>query len=738
MRDRIRSRTASFFIFPIYFLHDARSGRTSRTVLGLRDEKGSDMKQGWRTGMASLALGLTLLAPLSLPHGSGSAHAQEQIARQTGQALTPRDIIALHDTREIALSPDGRSILFTVQDRMSTFTPDGSEIWQVAADGKSPARRFISSKGFSHSPQWSRDGRAIAFLSGRPNPLSDPARGLAFRTEPQLDAEPPAPSAMQLWRIAPDGGEAVPLTAMPGGVTAFQWSPDGRQIAFLAMDPPNAQERAERDAKKDWIEVDHHKHYSRLWLLDIDSGVARRLSPGDMNVSEISWSPDGKMLALKVAPTPSINDFFYHSRIVLLPVQGGAVRETAMASVASGARWSKDGKSIAYVEILKDGAEKPLKGGISTALRIFDTTTGTVKRIGDAYPGLLSEPEWTANGQLVALSFEKTRSRLVRIDPRSGAITPTADFDGEASNLTLSEDGRVTALTGNMPDRPSDVFVLTGKTFTPITRINPQVADWKLGKVEQISWKSSIDGRDIYGVLVTPPGYRPGTPLRMVTQIHGGPEWAWWAGWLGSWHDWAQMLATHGFAVFLPNPRGSDGQGAEFARAVRGDWGGADFQDINDGIDMLVARKIADPARLGIGGWSYGGFMSGWAVTHSDRFRTAVMGAAVTDLLAMARTTDTPDFPWDYYGDVPANIAKYDAASSVRLLDRVKVPVLLLHGEGDTRVPIEQGEHFYVGLRMLDKPAEMVRYPREPHWFGEREHQIDVQQRVLDWFEAHL
>lgn len=271
-----------------------------------------------------------------------------------------------------------------------------------------------------------------------------------------------------------------------------------------------------------------------------------------------------------------------------------------------------------------------------------------------------------------------------------------------------------------------------------MTKTNPQTQSWQLGDVREISWTATTDGKTIHGVLVTPPGYVQGAPVKTVVQIHGGPEWAWWSGWLGSWHEWAQMLASHGYAVFMPNPRGSDGQGTAFAKAAKGDWGGGDFQDVLDGIDTLVKQRIIDPSRLGIGGWSYGGYLSAWAVTHSDRFKAAVVGAAPVDVAAMGLTTDTPDFITGYFGDPFANHTQLDAHSPIRFLNNVQGAVLILHGEQDTRVPVDLGEQMYVGMRYLNKPVTMIRYPREPHWMHEYEHHKDLLTRVLAWFDSNI
>jgi dipeptidyl aminopeptidase/acylaminoacyl peptidase len=672
---------------------------------------------------------LALLAALAL--ASPASIRAAPITADAGGPIAPPDIMALRDMRDVELSPDGKTILFTVQAQIATFNPEQRTIWSVPSDGRAPARRFVTSAGADDTPRWSPDGRAVAFVSDRKNPLASVSpTGLAFSSD--LDpADRSAVSPRQLWLIARDGGEALPLTALPSDIGGFAWSPDGRQIAFLASDPDSASEKADRAAKRDWVEMDTTRHTTRLWILDLASHAARRVSPANVNVADFAWSPDGKRMAVRMVDSGAINDFFYHARVALLDLATGAIGKPLIDHAADAPAWSPDGNTLLAPVIRTPGF-------IGLGVRLYDLRTDTLTALADDHPGLFTQARWAPDGRsILALSFEQTRSRLVRI-ARDGRVTRLAALDGEASDLTLSRDGRRVAVALSSPERPADVWTIDGGTAHPITTINPQVAAWKLGQVRQVGWTNSKDGKPVYGVLVTPPGYVAGTPVKTVVQVHGGPEWAWWSGWLGSWHEWAQMLATHGYAVLLPNPRGSDGQGTAFARAVGNDWGGMDYQDVLDGVDMLVAQKIADPARLGIGGWSYGGFMAAWAVTHGDRFKAAVVGAGPTDMTAMARITDTPDFTTGYFGEPSAHLAELDRTSSVRLLERVTTPVLVLHGEQDTRVPVTLGLEFYRGLKLLGKPAEMVRYPREPHWFHEVEHQADIQRRVLAWFDGHL
>lgn len=644
------------------------------------------------------------------------------------QTIGPEAIMGLTDVNGVAISPDGRHLLYVTQPTIATHRPTRSAIWIVPTNGSTAPRRLTISPALDNSPQWSPDGGSIAFLSNRPDAS---ARGMAgFDLNPASGGGMRGESSRRIWLISPQGGEAQPLTAMGRDVHSFRWSPDGRSIAFLAPDPPSAQARADRAAKRDWVEVDKPHDLTRLWILDLASRSLRRIAVADRDISALSWSPDGTRLAVRAAATSGLNDLFYHSELLVLDAVSGAVRTKLFANVYSTGSWSPDGRHIVFTA--------PDEGTIGIRAFVADVTSGALQQLGAALDGTIRDVEWSGDNRTVlARVVVRNRDTLFRVDVATGRFRSMIAFNGRIKDFALTDDGSV-AIAGSQAGRAADVWVQRGGRLRLLTDLNPQIRGWKLGEVEEVSWRSSRDGQAIYGVLVTPPGHVSGTPTKTVVLAHGGPHDSWSAAWQGSWIDWAQMLASHGYVVLLPNPRGSAGQGSAFARGVKDGWGIKDYQDVTDGVDMLVARRIADRSRLGIGGWSYGGFMSAWAVTHDTRFKAAIVGAALTDQLHAALSTDTPDFVTAYLGLPPSSITRMDASSPMRTVDRVKVPVLVLHGEEDRRVPVEQGLGFYRGLRLLGKEAKMVTYPREPHRIYEFEHQLDLQRRVLAWFDMHL
>jgi dipeptidyl aminopeptidase/acylaminoacyl peptidase len=548
-------------------------------------------------------------------------------------------------------------------------------------------------------------------------------------------AEEPENRPKQIWLIPLQGGEATPITNINGGVKSFEWSKDGSAIAFIRTDQDTKAELERKSKKEDHVEVDRNYKYDRLWIYTLATQQARLVTKEDVNIDTFDWSPDGTRFLVRVSPTPRIDDYWRVSKVLVLNAASGSTEKTLLDRAAPNlVRWSPDGRYAAF------GKASPKN--ITGIPVLYDVQGGKETVVGASYPATIENLEWQPDGTtLLASGTEGTTPVFLKVDAASGSVKRMsgAGPNGWFGSYTLSNDGQKVAYLSETPEHPEEVFVRSGDQSLQLTNTNPQVAGWKLGSSEDVTWKSSKDGTTIHGVLLLPPDYDKSRRYKTILHIHGGPEEAWQSGFHGEWYDWGVVLASHGYVVLLPNPRGSDGAGTAFTEANYRDWGGGDFQDIMDGVDLLVARGIADPDRLGVGGWSFGGFMTSWVVTHTDRFKAAVVGAAVTDLFTMATTTDiAPSYLDGYYGDLASNRKLYDDHSPVRFIEHCHTPTLVVHGEADVRVPISQGEEFYYALRFLGRETQMLRYPREPHIFHEMEHQRDSLERMLRWYDAHL
>jgi dipeptidyl aminopeptidase/acylaminoacyl peptidase len=640
------------------------------------------------------------------------------------RALEPADLVDIRGVSDVQISPDGRAVAFVVTEPADPKkfekpeTPRNTNIWMVPADGSRPARPFVASAKSDTHPRWSPDGRYIAFLSNRGEPIGE-----------EKEAK------NQLYLIPTSGGEAEQLTRVRGGVEDLAWSRDSQMIAFTVRDAWSEAEEKTRKEGQDQNYADHDYKFARLWVMNLADRKPQQVTKQDLDITGLAWSPDASELALRVSATPRNDDRYWHAKLVVVRRETGEIVRTLSEQAGEEVKWSPDGSTLAFQEYTPTG--------IATWLAVVPAAGGTTRFLLKDYPGTVRRFEWEPDSKhLIAEVNVRTRDEFVRIDVAGGEATKlAAETTLSGPEFSLSTDGRAIAYEVQAPERPSEVWVYrTGESPRRLTDLHPQAASWRLGEVKEITWKNPKDGQTIYGVLVTPPDYQAGRAYPTIVDVHGGPEWAWWSGWLGSWHEWAQLLASHGYVVLLPNPRGSTGQGWQFVEANRDDWGGGDFQDIMSGVDYLIDQKIADPARLGIGGWSYGGFMTSWAVTQTRRFKAAVVGAAVTNLFSFDGTTDiTPSFLRNYFLNIPfKRRPAYDGHSAMTYLRRCRTPSLVLHGEADERVPVTQGWEFYNGLKMLGVPAEMVTYPREHHSFKERAHQIDVLARVLAWYDKYL
>jgi dipeptidyl aminopeptidase/acylaminoacyl peptidase len=632
----------------------------------------------------------------------------DSLAAHELKIVEPSDIIGLDEVGSAQISPDGATVAYVID------AASGQHIWVVPTTGGERSHRLFAGDGSDFAPAWAPDGKVIAFL--RDTPASSDEK-----------------SGRQIWIIPGNGGGAKMLTPVAGNVRRFRWSHDGRFLAFLRKDQETEEDGKSRANKQDVVVRDTNYAYSRLWIYDFSNRQATLLTTQDVNIIDFDWAPDGSRLAATVSATPRTDDVENQMTVMIFDAALGDISKVLPVHASEhDVHWSPDGRRIALFKLAPT-----TDAGIPI---VYDVDTGAETVLGQSSISSINDLLWSADGKsVIGSALTGTRWSIVTMNARSGITSDIEPLEGSVGKLSASRDGGKLAYVEETPKQPGQVFMFSGGRERKLTSVNSEVSSWNLGASKELSWKSTKDGKTIHGVLLLPPNYDSEKRYKTVVHLHGGPVSAWDLGFHGSWYDWGLVLASHGFVVLLPNPRGSEGSGLKFAQANDRDWGGSEFQDVMDGVDHLISQNIVDPNRLGIGGWSYGGFLTAWIVTHTDRFKTAIAGAAMTDLFSMATTTDiAPSFLSRYFGDLASNRASYDEHSPARFLEYCHTPTLVLDGEVDARVPISQGAELYNGLRFLGRETQMVQYPREAHFFSEKAHQRDSLERMLQWYQDHL
>ena len=640
---------------------------------------------------------------------AGAASAQNE-----RHVITPADVLTIRELSDVQLSPNGKQIVFVVNEPNNPNSPREprvSNIWVVMADGRELPRALIPGLKSAGSPRWSHDGRTLAFLSEQG-------------------------SSTQIYLLRDGETKPSPLTNVPGGVEDYEWSPDGKMIAFLARDQATPEEQVRRAAGDDAIvRPESNLKYTRLWVVNLSDGKATQVTKQNFEILEFAWSPAGDELALTVAPTPRDEDSYNLSLVVVSRATGEILRTLTknVPPITGLLRWSPDGRWITFYEF------PPTKES-NNWLSLAPASGGEIRPLLKDYKGSVLKLELAPDSKsLIALSVEGTSEVISRIDVDSGAFHKVTDVIRSQWGASLSTNGDTIAYFAQTPESADDVWVIE-KNSQPrrLTDFNPQTKSWAFGKVSEVAWKNSKDGLVRRGVLITPPGYKSGNPYPTIVNTHPGDT-AWWTGFHSSrWWDWGQLLASHGYVVFLPNTRGVTGEGGAM-HATIDHWGEMAFQDLMDGVDYLVAQKIADPNRLGIGGWSNGGFMTEYAITRTTRFKAAVAQAGHSNFFSLYGTSWLRDSLRRTSGQSPHHDRSwYDEHSPITFIKNCKTPTLLLHGELDTGVPLGQAYEFYNGLKDAGVEAELVIYPRERHNIQEYSHRLDLQKRMLAWFDKHL
>ena len=651
--------------------------------------------------------------------------------RRELRTLQPEDIVGIKGLGGLVISPDARWAAFvrTVPILEEEKSEHRGHIWLVSTDGGEPLQLTNGPNGDS-DPQWSPDSTRLAFVSKRED------------------------SKTQIWIIPIAGGEARQLTHTKNGASNPRWSSDGKRIAFLKDEGDSATEEQRKKAGDDRVIMGADDFTQQhLWIIDvetlddepellfnlpgegsdenIDVDKSQRLTAGDFHVGEPCWSPNGRQIVFISTPSPKADDTMFYGLVHVVDIETKSVRKlTVHTGGESSPCWSPDGEQIAYLHSPAGYGQKDLhiisaEGGASTNL-----TSTQLDRNADL-------PVWSPNGKTIYfIAMDRVRWQLYSASRTKNEIRQITHGDWVIGEISIADDGDTFLCTRSESYAPADVWVGSIRTgeMKRLTRLNPELENLALGEVQVIQWQSS-DGLEIEGLLCLPVGYEVGKSYPLIVEPHGGPRSSRDLGFKPTWH----YFTGEGFAYFAPNFRGGDGYGNDFATANYNDWGGGDYRDIMAGVDFLIEQGIADPDRLIVGGSSYGGYMTSWVITHTDRFKAACNVCGVINLVSFYAQTDIPSFMSLYFAGPPSqNLELYRERSPISHVDRAKTATLILHGEEDIRVPLPQSEEFYAGLKATGVETVFVKYPREGHSIGEPRHQLDMLKRQLAWYNKYV
>jgi dipeptidyl aminopeptidase/acylaminoacyl peptidase len=671
--------------------------------------------------------GITLLAPRALAQ----------------RAITVDDYFQIREVHDPQVSPDGQWIAYSVKTPLLKTDKNEERIWMVAASGGDPIALTAGGVSSSH-PRWSPDGKYIAFLSARNG------------------------TKEQVWLLNRLGGEAERLTYTPQDVDELAWSPDGSRLAVLLRDASpeeldafkdqndkegeSDKDDKDRDAKerkpktqRPWV-IDRRqfkqdeigyldRRRTHLYVFDLAKRNLTQITSGDYDDDQLAWAPDGKQLAFVSNRSTPDPDATYNTDIWVVSADNtdkGAhpTQVTKNPGEDREPAWSPDSKWIAYSTRLDP---KVFEYG-TKHLAVVPSTGGESKVLTQSFDRMIVDPHFAPDGKTIYFVADDDGTlNLCSVPSTGGEVTRAIGGRLVVNGYSINKNGDVAAQVATI-DRPDEIFTIPGGKLTQVTHTNDTLlSQLKVSHGEYVHFKSK-DGTTVSGYLYKPLDYSPGNKVPAILRPHGGPVWAYYA----EFAHLAQLLAANGYAVLYPNPRGSTGYGQKHAQAIFADWGNKDFQDDMAMVDYAVDQGIADPDKLGVGGWSYGGISTNFIITQTARFKGAISGAG--EFLYMTNYGhDHYQRDWETELGRPwEKKALYEKISPFYRVANITTPTLIMGGSIDWNVPIINGEQMFQALKSLGRTTELVVYPDEYHEFSTPSHIKDRLERYLAWYNHYV
>jgi dipeptidyl aminopeptidase/acylaminoacyl peptidase len=663
------------------------------------------------------AVCLLVLAPcITLAQTTAAPPDPAGFSKKPSRDALIRTLFTGHTFSQVAISPDGKRVAW-----VESNSGGGSALFVSSTTPGDKARRVTAGKlagssNASHSedsPTWSPDGKNLAFLS-------DAAKA----------------GQSQLYVTSLSTTPARKLTSVKGLLAAPAWSPDGKRMAILFTENagraagPLVAETAQTGVIKEAVTE------QRLAVIDATGGKLNQISPPDMYVYEFDWSPDGTRFVTTAAHGNG-DDNWYIAQIYTVNASGGAMKSIYKPTLqVTNPAWSPDGKSVAFISGLM--SDEPSVGG---DVYVVSADGGEARNVTPEMKASASWLTWTGpqtvlfgenvDGETGVATVDVSDGKLEAVWHAPGMITA----NGWGPALSVAKDGKTSAVIRQSLSQPPEVWAGAIGDWKQITSANQGMKPlW--GEAKSVHW--SNDGFNLQGWLLYPQDFDPAKHYPMVVSVHGGPGAMLVSSWPGP-HSFSVALSAAGYFVFFPNPRGSFGQGEAFTRANVKDFGYGDFRDIMTGVDQVLKQVPVDEHRLGITGWSYGGYMTMWAVTQTDRFAAAVAGAGLANFQSYYGENQIDQWMIPFFGaSVYDDPQVYARSSPITFIKKAKTPTLVLVGDSDGECPPPQSYEFWHALKTLNVPTELVVYEHEGHSFANPKHQRDVIERVIDWFDGRL